>query len=104
MQEFDQDEPTSPPFWLDKKVEFSGEHIVTFGYDAESFKANVKKTNFDEMISGKERRRYLKVGPVLQKVGALQNIPTVLKDGDVIEASCGFSGKDKFIYFTIKNH
>ena len=54
--------------------------------------------NFDEMISGKERRRYLKVGPVLQKVGALQNIPTVLKDGDVIEASCGFSGKEVSFY------
>ena len=98
MREFDQDEPTPPPFWMDKEVEFSGDHTVTFGFDAESFKANVKKTNFDEMISGKERRRYLKVGPVLQKVGALQNIPTVLKDRDVLETECGFSGKEVSFY------
>ena len=94
MHEFDQNEPTPPPFWMDKEIELLGKHTVTFGYDADLFKANVKKINFDEMISGKERRRYLKVGPALQNVGALQNIPTVLKDGDIVEAECGFSAKE----------
>lgn len=98
MHEFDKDEPTPPPFWIDKEIEFAGTHTVTFGYDTDSFKANVKKMNFDEMISGRERRRYLKVGPVLQEVGKLQKIPTVLKDGDMIEAFCGFSAKEVSFY------
>ena len=98
MREFDLDRPTPPPFWMDQEIEFSGKHTVTFGYDTELLNTKVKKLNFDELISGKERRRFLKVGPVLKNVGKLQDVPTVICAGVEVEAMCGFAAKEVSFY------
>jgi len=98
MQEFDQIRPTPPPFWISNEISLSDEHTITFEYDEEALVQRVKKLNFDEMISGKERRRYLKVGPVLQNVAGLQNLPTIISDGMQVEAECGFSAEKVIFY------